>query len=269
MSLTPEEIMGATFTAAKRGGYATDEVEVFLHRVAADLKAAHDRARAAESANEDLQAASNEMAALLKEVHTSLGERRRAVEAELAQRQADAQAETARLRDAIEAELGERRRVAERDAASMVSAAAEQAEASRQQAARVVAEAEAHSERIRAEGEDAIRVQCADTLRQARTELQGLLRKKHEILHALADARSQIEHLEDSLEATALSDHALSDDVVDQTLIDLRDAPVAVRAPQPAPAGPSFAPPGTADQHVAAPAPAPPPLPAPAPAPPS
>lgn len=210
MSLSPEEIMGATFTAAKRGGYATDEVEVFLHRVAADLKAANERARAAEQANEDLQNASSEMAALLREVHTS---------------------------------LGERRRVAERDASSMVSAAAEQAEASRQQAARIVAEAEAHSERIRAEGEEVIRSQCADTLRQARTELQQLLRKKHEILHALADARTQIEQLETSLEATALSDHSLSDDVIEKTLIDLRDAPAAERRAQPVAAGSGFTPP--------------------------
>ncbi|NNE72068.1 MAG: DivIVA domain-containing protein, partial [Acidimicrobiales bacterium] len=77
MTVTPEQIEGASFSMVKRGGYRTEEVEQFLRTVAEEVRSLNARVRAAEGANEDLNAASQEMATLMRDVHAQLGEKRR------------------------------------------------------------------------------------------------------------------------------------------------------------------------------------------------
>ncbi len=216
MTVTPEQIEGAAFSTVKRGGYRTEEVDRFLRTVAEEYRALAHRTQSAEGANQDLQAASEEMAALMRDVHAQLGERRRAAEVELAQL----------------------RQQAERDAAVIIATATEQADGIRLQADRVLSDAEHHAELLRSDGEQRVREQANETLRTARGELQELLRKKHEVLHSLSSLRAQLSDLESTVETSALSPDALDDAVVSQTLIDLRESqrqPVAVAPPPPTP----------------------------------
>ena len=83
MTVTPEQIEGAQFTTVKRGGYRTEEVDRFLRSLAEEVRSLTARVRSAEGANEDLQAASAEMATLMRDVHAQLGEKRRVAEAEV------------------------------------------------------------------------------------------------------------------------------------------------------------------------------------------
>ena len=55
MSVTPEQIEGAGFTTAKRGGYRTEEVDGFLKKVAEEYRLMASRLRTAEGSNEDLR----------------------------------------------------------------------------------------------------------------------------------------------------------------------------------------------------------------------
>lgn len=200
--MTPDQIEAASFTTVKRGGYRTEEVDRFLRMISQEMRVLDGRVRAAEGANEDLQAASAEMATLLRDVHAQLGERRRA---------ADAEAE-------------QMRRDAEERAAAILTEASDRAESVRHQAERVLADAQRHAELLRNDGEQRVREQAADILRAARAELQELLRRKHEILHAVSALRADLTGIETGLEASALSPDALSDDLVERNLIDLREA---------------------------------------------
>jgi DivIVA domain-containing protein len=241
MGLTPDQIETAVFTTVRRDGYSKDQVDRFLRLVASEFRSLQrdgaapapapaplaPRAPAeAGGAAEDLQAASAEMAALLAEFHTTMGERRRHAEFELA----------------------DMRAAAEREAAAIISAAAEQGEAVRQQADRQLADAEHQAELLRSDGEQRVRERCADTLRVARAELQDLLRRKHEILATLASARERIGEAEESLERAVIAPDVLDDAVVTDTLIDIRErlqstgaasaaASAAVPPPPPPPPG--------------------------------
>ena len=255
MTVTPEQIEGASFTASKRGGYSTEEVDRFLRTLAEEVRSLTARVRAAEGANEDLQAASTEMATVMRNVHAQLGEKRRVAEAE------------------VESML----QAAEREAAGIISAATAQAEEVRSKSDRVLNDAEHHAALLRSDGEQRVREQAEETLRAARAELQELLRRKHEILHAVSAMRGDLDAMETRLEAAALSPDAISDDIVNQTLIDLREAqrgaaiaaaeppamPESPEMPEPAPApatppSPSQAVGEVAPEHPAAAAPPPP-----------
>ena len=237
MSVTPEQIEGASFSTVKRGGYRTEEVDRFLRTVADEYRALASRVRSAEGANEDLNAASQEMATLMRDVHAQLGEKRRLAE--------------------IEHE--ELRQAAETEAAAVISRATEQADGVRAQADRVLSDAEHHAELLRSDGEQRVREQAQATLSAARGELQELLRRKHEVLHALSSLKSDLTAMEQNLEATALSPESLDDGIINQTLIDLREAQAAAAPPAAAPpaATPATAPPTAADQTVAPPPPPP------------
>jgi DivIVA domain-containing protein len=200
MSVTPEQIEATQFSLVKRGGYRTEEVDRFLRAVADEHRGLLHRIREKEGSNDDLDAASAEMATLMREVHAQLGEKRRMAEAELGQIRAEA----------------------EREAAAIISSATEQADGIRQQADRVLSDAERHAELLRSDGEQRVREQAAETLRAARSELQDLLRRKHELLHSLSTLRASLAEIEGGLEASALSPDVLDDSIVSQTLIDLR-----------------------------------------------
>lgn len=230
MTVTPEQIEGASFSTVKRGGYRTEEVDRFLRTMAEEHRSLTARVRAAEGANEDLQAASTEMASLMRDVHAQLGEKRRVAEGEIA----------------------ELHQTSEREAAMLIAAATEQADGIRHQADRVLSDAEHHAELLRSDGEQRVREQAQETLRAARAELQELLRRKHEVLHALSGLRSQLAELEATVETTALSPDALDDSIVSQTLIDLRESKASVASAPPPPisgeghpsgGGSTFAPP--------------------------
>lgn len=208
MTVTPEQIEGAAFSTVKRGGYRTEEVDRFLRTLADEHRNLLKRLRAAEGSNEDLEAASAEMAALMRDVHAQLGEKRRLAESE-----------------ALEI-----RATAEREAASIISGATEQADGIRQQADRVLSDAEHHAELLRSDGEQRVREQAAETLRLARGELQSLLRKKHELMHSIKSLRTDLADIEAGLEASSLSPDALDDSIINQTLIDLRAAEERARA---------------------------------------
>ena len=83
MTVTPEQIEGASFSTVKRGGYRTEEVDRFLRTLADEHRDLSARVRAAEGSNEDLNAASQEMASLMRDVHAQLGEKRRIAEVEV------------------------------------------------------------------------------------------------------------------------------------------------------------------------------------------
>ncbi|MFV2038912.1 MAG: DivIVA domain-containing protein, partial [Acidimicrobiales bacterium] len=202
MTVTPEQIEGASFSTVKRGGYRTEEVDRFLKTIADEYRSVDARVRSAEGANEDLQAASQEMAVLMRDVHTQLGEKRRLAEVEIEQL----------------------KQTAEREAAGVVAAAGERAEGVRVQSDRVLSDAEHHAELLRSDGEQRVREQARETLRAARAELQELLRRKHDVLHALSALRTDLTEMEDTLEASALSPESLDDSIVNQTLIDLRQS---------------------------------------------
>ncbi len=252
MSVTPEQIEGAAFTTAKRGGYRTEEVDDFLKKVADEYRHMAARLRTAEGSNEDLQAASNEMASLMKDVHAQLGEKRRIAEIE----------------------IEEMKQAAEREAASIIAKAADQGDGIRAQADRVLSDAEHHAELLRNDGEQRVREQAKQTLSAARAELQELLRRKHEVQHALSSIRSDLTAMEEHLGESALSPDALDDSIINQTLVDLRAAQPgesvpshAAQAAQPAPAAaapPAPAPVPEAPVSAAPPAQAPPPPPPPA-----
>ena len=226
MTVTPEQIEGASFTAVKRGGYRTEEVDTFLRSLAEEVRSLTARVRAAEGANEDLQAASAEMATLMRDVHAQLGEKRRVAEAE------------------VESML----QSAEREAAGIIAAATAQADEVRAKSDRVLNDAEHHAALLRSDGEQRVREQAQETLRTARAELQELLRRKHEILHALAAMRGDLDAMESRLDSAALTPDAINDEIVNRTLIDLREAqrdamataaePLSVPEPTPAPAAP-------------------------------
>jgi len=221
--VTPEQIESAEFSTVKRGGYRTEEVDRFLRVTAEEFRSLHVRVRSAEGANVDLEAAGAEMATLLRDVHAQLGERRRVAETEAAQLVRDAEIE----------------------AAQILAAATDQADTVRLRADRVLGDAQHHAELLRSDGEQRVREQAGDVLRSARGELQVLLRRKHEVLHAFSELRSNLSGMESHLEAAALSPDALDDDMIDQALIDLREhAPVAAAPPPPlaAPAPPSVHP---------------------------
>ena len=227
MPVTPEHVENATFSKVKRNGYSIEQVHRYLRTVADAMRELEARAEAAAHApapaapemdlspaapvapaapaatatDADLRAASEEMAKMLAELHSSIGERQRAAEADAATIRADA----------------------EREAAAIVSAASEEADGVRQQADRILADAEHHAELVRSDGEQRVRERCADTLRVARSELQDLLRKKHEILAAMRAAKVSIADAEDALGDTSLAPEALSDSLVSETIIDIRD----------------------------------------------
>jgi DivIVA domain-containing protein len=213
--VTPEQIESAAFSTVKRGGYRTEEVDRFLRAIAEEYRTLHVRVREAEGANVDLEAAGAEMASLLRDVHAQVGERRRLAEAEAEQLLRDAELEAARI----------------------LAAASEQADTIRQQADRVLGDAQHHAELLRSDGEQRVREQAGEVLRSARAELQTLLRRKHDMAVALSSLRGDLTAMESTLGGAALSPDALADDVIDQTLIDLRDAQ-RVSAP-PAPAAPT------------------------------
>ena len=222
MAVTPEQIEGASFSTVKRGGYRTEEVDRFLRTLADEVRALATRVRSVEGANEDLQAASTEMATLMRDVHAQLGEKRRLAENE--------------VQETLQA--------AEREAAGIIAGATEQADSVRLKSDRVLADAEHHAELLRSDGEQRVREQAQETLRVARAELQDLVRGKHEILHALSSLRSDLTAMESSLEANAITPEAIDDSIVTQTLIDLRDAQTQ-GVPQPAeapdlPSGPEL-----------------------------
>ncbi len=224
MAVTPEQIEGAAFSTVKRGGYRTEEVDRFLRTLADEVRNLNARVRAAEGANEDLQAASADMATLMKDVHAQLGEKRRLAENE----------------------VQETLQHAERDAASILAGATEQADGVRLKADRVLADAERHAELLRSDGEQRVREQAQETLRAARAELQGLVRRKHEVLHTLATLKSELSAMESSLEATAISPDSIDDSIVDDTLVSLREAQEA-RAAASAPPAPLSPPVRVAD----------------------
>lgn len=220
MGLTPDQIETAVFTTVRRDGYSKDQVDRFLRLVASEFRSLITRGgsaapapapslafptpaplRSPSAATDDLQAASAEMANMLADFHTSMGERRR---------QADY-------------ELADMKSAAEREAAAVISAAAEQAEAVRQQADRQLADAEHQAELLRSDGEQRVRERCAETLRITRAELQELLRKKHEILATLSTARDRIGEAEQTLESAVIGPDLLDDAVVNDTLIDIRE----------------------------------------------
>lgn len=237
MAVTPEQIEGAAFSTVKRGGYRTEEVDRFLRTLADEVRSLNARVRAAEGANEDLQAASAEMATLMKDVHAQLGEKRRLAENE----------------------VQEMLHNAERDAAGIIAGATEQADAARIKSDRVLADAERHAELLRSDGEQRVREQAQETLRSARSELQDLVRRKHELLNVIGGIQADLGAMHATLEATAISPEAIDDDIVDQTLIDLREAQAAAAAaaaPAPAPAPAPTVPPATADHAAEEPAPA-------------
>ena len=250
MTVTPEQIEGASFTAVKRGGYRTEEVDTFLRSLAEEVRSLTARVRAAEGANEDLQAASAEMATLMRDVHAQLGEKRRVAEAE------------------VESML----QSAEREAAGIIAAATAQADEVRAKSDRVLNDAEHHAALLRSDGEQRVREQAQETLRTARAELQELLRRKHEILHALAAMRGDLDAMESRLDSAALTPDAINDEIVNRTLIDLREAqrdamataaePLSVPEPTPAPAAPqppaTQAAPEVPSEHPAAASPPPP-----------
>jgi DivIVA domain-containing protein len=218
--VTPEQIESAAFSTVKRGGYRTEEVDRFLRSIAEEYRALHVRVREAEGANVDLEAAGAEMASLLRDVHAQVGERRRLAEAEAEQLRRDAEIEAAKI----------------------LAAATEQADTIRQQADRVLGDAQHHAELLRSDGEQRVREQAGEVLRSARTELQALVRRKHDMAAALSSLRSDLAAMESTLDAAALSPDALGDDVIDQTLIDLRESQrVPAQAASPAPAHPSTA----------------------------
>ncbi len=202
MTVTPEQIEGASFSTVKRGGYRTEEVDRFLQSLAEEVRSLSARVRAAEGANEDLQAASAEMATLMRDVHAQLGEKRRIAEAE------------------VEGML----QTAERDAAAILSTATVQADEMRTKSERMLTDAEHHAALLRSDGEQRVREQAQETLRTARSELQDLLRRKHEILHALAALRGDLDAMESRLDSAALTPDAINDEIVNRTLIDLREA---------------------------------------------
>ncbi|MEM7288331.1 MAG: DivIVA domain-containing protein [Actinomycetota bacterium] len=253
MTVTPEQIEGASFSTVKRGGYRTEEVDRFLRTLAEEVRSLAARVRSAEGANEDLQAASAEMATLMRDVHAQLGEKRRVAEAE------------------VEGML----QGAERDAASIISTATAQADTMRAKSDRVLNDAEQHAALLRSDGEQRVREAAEETLRAARAELQELLRRKHEILHALAALRGDLTAMESRLDSAALTPDAINDEIVNRTLIDLREAqrdalataadPITVPEPAAAPETPAPAPPTAADpapaEMPAAPPVAPPPSP--------
>ena len=217
MTVTPEQIEDASFSTVKRGGYRTEEVDRFLRTVADDVRALVVRVRSAEGTNEDLEAASADMAALMRDVHAQLGEKKRVTELE----------------------LEELRQNAEREAAGILSAAAEQADGVRSQSDRVLMDAEHHAELLRSDGEQRVREQAAETLRAARAELQELLRRKHEVLHALSTLRADLAELETGLESAALSADSIDDSIINQTLTDLREAEAAHATAPPVTAAPA------------------------------
>ncbi len=239
MTVTPEQIEGASFSAVKRGGYRTEEVDRFLRTIADEFRAVSSRVRSAEGANEDLQAASQEMATIMRDVHAQLGEKRRVAEVEV---------------EAL-------KQGAEREAAEIVSAAGDQAEQVRSQADRVLSDAEHHAELLRSDGEQRVREHAKETLRAARDELQELLRRKNEVLHAMNSMQADLTNIQETLASTALSPESLDDNIVNQTLVDLRQGeapapaaavaqpaapPSAVAAPEnghPAATGTFFSPP--------------------------
>lgn len=237
MTVTPEQIESASFSMVKRGGYRTEEVDQFLRAVAGELRALHARVRAAEGANEDLNAASQEMATLMRDVHAQLGEKRRVAENE----------------------VQEMLQAAERDAAAIIASAADKADEIRMLSDRVLTDAENHAELLRSDGEQRVRERAQETLRAARSELQDLVRRKHEVLHALAALRSDLADMESTIEAAAVSPDAIDDSIVNQTLIDLREQQQAATAAAQAPSGEQVA--GAGATPAAAP---PPPPPAPA-----
>lgn len=202
MAFTPEQIEGASFSTVKRGGYRTEEVDRFLRTLADEVRTFCTRVRSAEGANEDLQAASTEMATLMRDVHAQLGEKRRLAENE----------------------VQEMLQSSEREAAGIIAGATEEADAVRLKSDRVLADAEHHAEVLRSDGEQRVREQAQETLRVARAELQDLVRRKHEILRALTALRGELTTMENNIEATALTPGAIDDNIVNQTLIDLREA---------------------------------------------
>lgn len=235
MTVTPEQIEGASFSTVKRGGYRTEEVDRFLRTLADEYRSLSARVRAAEGANQDLQAASNEMATLMRDVHAQLGERRREAEVEMEQL----------------------KQVAEREAAAVIAAATEQSETVRRQADRVLADAEHHAELLRSDGEQRVREQAQETLRAARGELQELVRRKHEVQHALSALRTELTAVESTFEAATLSPSALDDSIVNQTLIDLREREAAAAAAASSAAPPPPPPPPAAQAPASGATPAP------------
>ncbi len=208
MTVTPEQIEGASFSTVKRGGYRTEEVDRFLRTIADEFRAVTTRVRSAEGANEDLQAASAEMATIMRDVHAQLGEKRRLAEVEL---------------EAL-------KQAAEREAAEIVSGAGDQAEQARSQADRVLSDAEHHAELLRSDGEQRVREHARETLRAARDELQELLRRKNEVLHAMTSVQTDLADIQGTLASTALSPDSLDDSIVNQTLVDLRQSEAPAEA---------------------------------------
>ena len=160
------------------------------------------------------------MAAMLRDLHAQVGERRRVAEAEADQVRRDAEAE----------------------AVAIVAAASEKASAVLARADRVLDEAEHHAELLRSDGEQRVREQAAGVLRTARAELQALVRHKHELAATLSSMRRDLVAMETALEAAAVSPAALGDELVEQTLIYLRESQRAAAPSVPsAPAHPSTA----------------------------
>ncbi len=90
-----------------------------------------------------------------------------------------------------------------------------------------------HAELLRSDGEQRVREQAGEIVRSARAELQSLVRRKHDIAAALSSLRGDLTAMESTLDNTALSPDALDDDIIDQTLIDLREAEQVAASPAP------------------------------------
>ena len=154
----------------------------------------------------------------------------------------------------------------------LMAARESQADDIRTKSDRVLNDAEHHAALLRSDGEQRVREQAQETLRTARSELQELLRRKHEILHALSAMRGDLDAMESRLDSAALTPDAINDEIINRTLIDLREAqrdalataaePIAVPEPEPAPAAPqppsAEAVPQMPPEHPAAASPPPP-----------
>lgn len=229
MTVTPEQIESATFSTVKRNGYSKDQVDRYLRAIADEVRRLGQMVSQTSNSTTDLTAASNEMAAILADLHASIGERKRLAELEIADRLNAAEREAA----AIISAASEQADVVRQQADRVLAEAEHQADGVRHQADRVLADAEHHAQLVRSDGEQRVREKCADTLREARTELQELLRRKHEILASLRTARDRIDDAEISLgEITPLD---LDDSIVNQSLIDLREPKVSALPPPPPP----------------------------------
>jgi DivIVA domain-containing protein len=194
--IAPDQVESASFSTALRG-YDRDEVDMFLRRVADDLREAH-RLRS-EKLYESI---GDEIGNLLQHARDSADGMTREAEEDSARIRADAEAAAREMRSAAERDAAQMRSEAESDAATTREQAASDAAATRSEADRDatqrIQEAEAKVAELQ-DTEDALR----EKLAMLRADLEVLVDQLRRLEHPREEIR-----LDDTQQAISLEPEA-------------------------------------------------------------